>query len=171
MRALIVIDMLKDFIYEEGALYCGKKVKKIIPIVKKKINEAHKEGSVVIFLTDAHNKDDLEFKRFPPHCIKQSWGAEIIDELDVRKEDYIVPKTRYSGFYNTNLDAILKKHNITKADVVGVCTSICVMDTVGELKNRDIEVRIFKEGVADFDEEFHEFALKRMKRIYKAEIE
>jgi len=45
------------------------------------------------------------------------------------------------------------------------------MDTVGGLRNRDIKVRVFKEAVADFDEEFHEYALKRMKRIYKAEVE
>ncbi len=171
MRALIVVDMLKDFIYEKGTLYGGKKFEKIIPIIQEKIEEARQRGNVVIFLADAHAEDDMEFKSFPPHCIKGRWGSEIIDELDVGKGDYVISKARYSGFYNTNLEAVLKKHNITAADVVGVSTSICVMDTVGGLRNRDIKVRVFKEAVADFDEEFHEYALKRMKRIYKAEIE
>lgn len=171
MRALIVVDMLKDFIYEKGALYGGRKFEKIIPIIQKKIEEARQKEDMVIFLTDAHAEDDMEFKCFPPHCIKGNWGSEIIDELDVGKGDYVISKARYSGFYNTNLEAVLKKHNITAADVVGVCTSICVMDTVGGLRNRDIKVRVFKEAVADFDEEFHEYALKRMKRIYKVEIE
>ncbi len=171
MRALIIVDMLKDFIYEKGTLYGGKKFKKIIPVIRKRIEEAHQKRNVVIFLTSVHAEDDMGFKCFPPHCIKGKWGSEIIDELDVDKRDYVISKARYSGFYNTSLEAVLKKHNITAADVVGVCTSICVMDTVGGLRNRDIKVKVFKEAVADFDEEFHEYALKRMKRIYKAEVE
>jgi len=54
--------------------------------------------------------------------------------------------------------------------VVGVCTSICVMDTVGGLVDRDYAPIVPVRGVADFDPEAHEFALKRMKKIYGARI-
>lgn len=47
------------------------------------------------------------------------------------KKDLVIKKTRYSGFYETELDAVLKGNLIDKVEVVGVCTSICVMDTVG----------------------------------------
>jgi nicotinamidase/pyrazinamidase len=53
---------------------------------------------------------------------------------------------------------------------VGVCTNICVMDTVGGLANRDYNITVPRAGVADFDTEFHEFALKRMGKIYGARI-
>ncbi len=107
---------------------------------------------------------------FPRHSVRYSQGAEIISELPVGKKDIMVPKTRYSAFYGTRLDKILKENKITEAHVVGVLTSICVMDTVGGLRNRDYPVIVHKKGVADADPEFHRFSLERMRKIYGAKI-
>lgn len=170
MKALLVIDMLKDFINEDGALYCGRTSRKIIPFVRRKIEEFHKKRNLVVFICDSHDQNDLEFKIFPRHSVKGSPGAQIIDELPVRKRDVVVKKTRYSAFFNTNLGNILKKNKITEVHVVGVCTSICVMDTVGDLRNRDYKVFVYKKGVADFDLKAHEFSLKRMERTYAAKV-
>jgi nicotinamidase-related amidase len=158
--------MLKDFIEASGALYCGDESRRIIPFVKEKIEEFHRSGDLVIFIKDSHLEDDLEFKMFPRHCVKGTKGAEIIGELPVEPGDIIVEKTRYSAFYGTNLDKILKDRAVTEAHVVGVCTSICVMDTVGDLRDRDYPVVVYKEGVADFDSEAHRFSLRRMEKTY-----
>jgi nicotinamidase/pyrazinamidase len=56
-------------------------------------------------------------------------------------------------------------------EVVGVCTSICVMDTVGGLANRDYRIRVPRAGVADFDDEAHQQALQRMERLYGATVQ
>lgn len=169
-KALIVIDMLKDFIEKNGALYCGDKVRDIIPFVQKRIEEIRNTGGTVIFLQDNHSEDDPEFKMFPKHCIKGTKGAEVIDEIEINEDDIVIPKTRYSGFYNTELGKLLKEKKIGEVEVMGVCTSICVMDTVGDLRNRDYSVIVWKNGVADFDDESHSFALKRMEKIYGAKI-
>jgi len=170
MKALLVIDMLKDFLNKDGALYCGDESRKIIPFVKEKIEEFHREGDLVVFICDSHDPDDLEFKMFPRHCVAGTPGAEVIDELPLGKKDYIVRKTRYSAFYKTKLDKILKKKKINEVYVVGVCTSICVMDTVGDLRNRDYPVFVYKNGVADFDQKAHQFSLDRMKKTYGVKI-
>ncbi len=170
MRALFVIDMLKDFLNPDGALYCGDPSRKVIPFVKQKIEEFHNSGDLVIFICDSHDPDDLEFKVFPKHCVTGTKGAEIIDELPVEESDILIKKKRYSAFYGTNLDRFLKELKINEAHVVGVCTSICVMDTVGDLRNRDLSVIVYKKGVADFDPEAHEFALRRMEKTYAAKI-
>jgi nicotinamidase-related amidase len=170
MRALFVIDMLKDFLNTNGALYCGDSSRKIIPFVKLKIEEFHNNGDLVIFICDSHDPDDLEFKVFTKHCVTGTPGAEIIDELPVEESDIIIKKKRYSAFYGTNLDRVLENHNVNEAYVVGVCTSICVMDTVGDLRNRDLSVIVYKKGVADFDPEAHEFALRRMEKTYATKI-
>ncbi len=170
MRALFVIDMLNDFLNTDGALYCGDSSRKIIPFVKQKIEEFHKNRDLVIFVCDSHDPDDLEFNVFPKHCVAGTEGAEIIDELPVEGSDVIIKKKRYSAFYGTNLDEVLKKFKINEAQVVGVCTSICVMDTVGDLRNRDISVIVYKMGVADFDPKAHEFALQRMEKTYATKI-
>ena len=169
--ALIVVDMLNDFIDEKGALYCGQRARDIVPFVNQRL-EAHRlAGSLIVFLQDAHAKDDLEFEKFPPHCVAGTWGSRIIDELSPLNGEHVLGKTRYSGFYGTDLEKILAEYSPEAVEVVGVCTSICVMDTVGGLANRDYQTRVPKAGVADFDPEAHRFALQRMERLYGATIQ
>lgn len=168
---LIVVDMLNDFIDEKGALYCGQTARDIVPFVKKRIEFHRKAKNPVIYLQDAHAEDDLEFKKFPPHCIAGTWGSRIVEQLAPQSGEHVLSKTRYSGFYGTNLEALLSDYEPGEVEVVGVCTSICVMDTVGGLANRDYIIRVPKDGVADFDPEAHGFALSRMQRLYGAIIQ
>lgn len=170
MKALLIIDMIKDFINTDGALYCGDTSRKIIPFIQAKIAEFQRSDDLIVFICDSHEEDDLEFKMFPKHSVAGTEGAEIIDELPVREKDVIVRKKRYSAFYGTNLDVILKESDVSEVAVVGVCTSICVMDTAGDLRNRDYEVIVFKKGVADFDQKAHQFALERMSNVYGAKV-
>jgi nicotinamidase-related amidase len=107
---------------------------------------------------------------FPRHCVTGTPGAQVIPELKPGPGDTIVRKTRFSAFYGTRLEEILKRNRVKRADVVGVCTSICVMDTVGDLRNRDYQVTVYKKGVADFDQKSHRFALQRMEKTYGAEV-
>jgi nicotinamidase/pyrazinamidase len=169
-KTLIVVDMLNDFIDEKGALYCGPGAGAIVPFVRQRLEIARERGDLVIFLKDSHDENDKEFKRFPKHCVSGTWGNEIIPELVPMDTETVIEKKRYSGFYNTDLDNILAKSGIAAAEVVGVCTSICVMDTVGGLANRDYRITVPRDGVADFDAEFHGFALNRMEKTYGAEI-
>ena len=80
-KVLLVIDMLNDFMDPQGTLYCGDEARKIIPFIKRKIDEYEKKGEPVIYICDSHDEDDKEFTKFPPHAIKGTWGAEIISEL------------------------------------------------------------------------------------------
>ena len=168
--ALIVADMLRDFLEPQGTLYLGDAARGIIPFVAGKIEATRAGGGVVIYVCDAHAPDDKEFKLFAPHAVKGSRGAEIIPEFQVLPGDYRVEKTRYSSFYDTDLDDILKRERVERVEVVGVCTSICVMETVKELFDRDIPHLVYREGVADFDPEGHAFALKYMQTVLGAEV-
>ncbi len=98
--ALIVIDMLNDFVSENGALYVGETVKKIIPQIQKKIAKYRADNAPIIYICDWHEKDDPEFEMFPPHAMKESKGAEIHKDLRPQDEDTLVKKTSYSGFVN-----------------------------------------------------------------------
>ena len=169
-KALIVSDMLNDFIDENGALYCGESVHAIVPFIRERIDRYRRQGAAVIYLRDTHDTDDKEFEKFPPHCVAGTWGSEVISELAPIAGEPVVNKKRYSGFYGTDLEKILLEKEIDAVEVLGVCTSICVMDTVAGLDNRDYPVSVPVKGVADFDAEFHEFALKRTAQVYGARI-
>ncbi|MBW1741390.1 MAG: cysteine hydrolase [Deltaproteobacteria bacterium] len=169
-KALIVVDMLNDFVDEKGVLYCGQAARDIIPFIQARLEACRKSGDLVIYLQDSHTEDDKEFEKFPKHAVTGTWGHQIIPELAPQQGDIVIQKRRYSGFFETELSDLLKKHNIQEVEVVGVCTNICVMDTVGGLANRDYNITVPRGGVADFDPEFHAFALKRMDKIYGAKI-
>ncbi|MDW7668913.1 MAG: isochorismatase family cysteine hydrolase [Bacillota bacterium] len=170
MKILLVIDMLKDFMDREGVLYCGEDSEKIIPFIKNKIKEFQKDDAPVIYIADNHQEHDKEFEMFPKHCVKGTEGAEILGELLI-EDALVVKKSRYSGFFNTNLEELIYKYgkNI-EVHVVGVCTNICVMYTVEELRNRDIDTYVYKDGVASFDIKAHEFALKQMESVLGAKV-
>ncbi|MHB9073862.1 MAG: cysteine hydrolase family protein [Desulfobaccales bacterium] len=168
--ALIVADMLNDFLDPQGSLYMGPQAREIIPFISQKIAEFRSRGWVVIFVCDAHAPNDREFKYFPSHAVKGSWGSQIIPELTPALGDFRVEKTRYSAFSHTNLDDILKQEGIEEVHVVGVMTSICVMETIKELFDREIPGLVYRLGVADSNPEAHAFALKQMQRVLGAKV-
>jgi nicotinamidase/pyrazinamidase len=168
-KILIVVDMLNDFVDPDGALFFESGAS-IVPAVKRRIVAHRAEGNKIIYINDAHDKDDKEFDRFPPHAIAGTWGAEILAELVPEKADIVITKKRYSGFYGTNLDVHTVHALDAEVEVVGVATSICIMDTVGGLANRDIPVTVPADAVSDFDQVAHRFALSRMASIYGANV-
>ena len=169
-KALIIVDMLNDFIEEKGSLFCGNEARAIIPFIKERLETFRIRGDLVIYLKDSHDEYDKEFEKFPSHCVAGTWGNEIIPELSPKPGEKVIPKKRFSGFFGTDLEDILDTSGVEEVEVVGVCTSICVMDTVGGLANRDYKVTVPVKEVADFDAQFHEFSLKRMKQIYGASV-
>lgn len=58
--------------------------------------------------------------------IRGTWGTQIIEELKPEHEDIVVEKQRYSAFYQTNLDMILKTYDIKYLLFTGLATNICV---------------------------------------------
>ena len=168
--ALIVMDMLNDFLDPGGSLYVGAQAREIIPFVAQKIAEFRAPGRVVIFVCDAHAADDPEFRVFPAHTVKGSWGAGIIPELTPAPGDYRVEKTRHSAFDHTNLDDLLKQEQVEEVHVVGVMTSICVLSTVQDLSHRKLPGLVHRQGVADSDPEAHAAALKQIERVLGAKV-
>ncbi len=170
-KALLVIDMLVDFMEERGTLYCGEEARRIIPFVREKLEQARKERWPVLFICDRHLPDDREFHLFPRHCVAGEVGAEIIAELTPQPGERVIHKRRYSGFFGTDLDLHLGELGIEELYLVGVCTNICVLYTAADARMRGYPVHVFREGVASFDQEAHCFALQEMEKTLGVEVE
>lgn len=170
-KALLVIDMLNDFIKPEGALYIGEAAQQVTEEIKRIIGKARREGVPVIYICDNHRADDAEFKMFRPHCVKGTRGAEVVEELAPQPGDYIIPKRRYSAFFGTDLDATLREMGISELVLVGVCTNICVLYTAADARMLNYEVTVIKRAVASFSQEAHEFALKELENTLGVKIE
>ena len=168
-NAVLVIDMVRGFLEEGYPLYCGERARRIIPNIQRLLERELAQGSSVFFLCDRHAPDDEEFKMFPPHCIEGTAETEVIPELAKYKGE-IIPKRRYSAFFDTPLERKLKQLKPEKLIVCGVCTDICVCHTVSDARNRDYEVEVPVDCVASFDEKAHHFALGHMEQVLGAKL-
>lgn len=127
--AVLVVDMLKDFFKEGGAMVLeGGEV--LYAPHRKLLAAARAAGMPVLWLNQSLPPNDSLFEMRTVHCLAGSWGAEIVDELPVEASDIVVPKRRYSGFFQTTLDLNLRERGINTVIVTGVVTNICVRSTV-----------------------------------------
>ena len=169
-RALLVIDMLRDFIDPDGALSLGAAGREIIPAVSERLERARRRGDLVVFICDRHRPDDAEFEMFPPHCIVGTPGADIVSELQPEGGEAVVTKRRYSGFYGTELDILLREKSISGVELAGVCTNICVLYTAADARNRGYHVRVAPRAVAGLAQEAHDWALAEMEGTLGCEL-
>lgn len=168
-NALIVVDMQCGFMSPEGSLYCGEAARAIIPGIQKLAAREAAAGSLVVFTVDTHAPDDKEFAMFPPHCVAGTPDTEIIPELaGLARQHTILPKRRYSAFFETDLADRLADFQPEQVIVVGDCTDICVLHTVADLRNRDYPVWVPADLVASFDADAHAWALRHLKSILGA---
>lgn len=165
-EALLIIDMLNDFVLE-GAPLEVPDTRKIIPSIKRSIDIARKKGLPIIYVCDAHEQNDEEFSRFkwPAHAVKGTKGAQIIDELKPASEDILIEKTTYSGFYNTKLNEILKDLDIDTLYLTGCVTHICIMFTASDAVLRGYRVTVIEDAVAGLSKEDHDAGLRIMKNV------
>ncbi|MES0279022.1 MAG: isochorismatase family cysteine hydrolase [Dehalococcoidales bacterium] len=166
---VLVIDMLRGFLEEGNPLFCGQTARRIIPSIKTLLERELNRGSRVFFVCDRHAPDDAEFKMFPPHCITGTPEAEVIPEL-AKYPGELIPKKRYSAFYNTGLGTKLEHLKPERLIICGVLTNICVMHTTADARNRDYQVEVPVDCVASPDEQEHRFALQHMEKILGATL-
>jgi len=170
-KLLIVIDMLNGFCDEKGALFIGSEALKIIPFVASRVRKAYDESRKALFVCDNHRPEDAEFAQWPPHCIAGSWESKVVPEIPLdRESSVIIPKMTLSAFYNTKLDNALKELRPEAVEVLGVCTNICVLYAVFELRIRQYNVIVYRDGTATFDRDAHNFALKEMEKVLGAKV-
>ena len=106
-KALIIIDMLNDFI--NGSLSLAS-TDDMLENIKRVILFFRENNMPIVYSNDAHNKDDYEFSLWGEHAIVGTEGSKVISSIapDINK-DYIIPKRRYSAFTGTDLNILLKE--------------------------------------------------------------
>ncbi len=156
--ALLVIDMLNDFLDGRGAMPLDGGEVLYEPLTML-IDAARGTGSAVIWVCDEHPEHDREFDKRATHCLAGSWGSQIVPALEPRPEEHRVAKRRYSGFFETDLDLRLRELGIRHVVVVGVVTNICVRSTVHDAFFRDYDIIVPRECVMATSEREQESTL------------
>ena len=165
--AILVVDMLNDFV--TGALAC-ERGKAIVPATAKLLDAAREAGVPVIFCNDAHIAGiDRELKLWGDHAIAGTKGAEVIPELKLSNKDFVVPKRRYSGFFQTDLDILLKELGVKTVIMTGLHAHMCVRHTSADAYCLGYDVVVAKEATDSFTEEDYISGLAYLKTCYGAD--
>ena len=162
--AMIVVDMQNAYLDDEGSMNKSgmdiTELKKTVLPVSSLITACRSADVPIIFtryVLRADYKDaGLRSVRGPKFkeinsLVMGTWDSELDPRMDQRLEDYVLDKTRYSSFYNTSLEVILRGLGVDTLIVCGVTTEICVESTIRDAYFRDFKIIVPKDAVAAMD--------------------
>jgi ureidoacrylate peracid hydrolase len=175
--AVVVVDMQNDFASPGGMfdragidIRC---IRAIVPNVQAVLGAARDAGLTIVYLKMGFSPDLIDagypnsptwHKHVPLHVgdavtspdgqpsrilVRDCWNTDIIAELRPVEGDIVLYKTRYSGFYATQLDAVLRSRGIEQLVVVGATTSVCVESTVRDAMFRDYHCVVIADATAE----------------------
>ncbi len=165
--ALLVVDMLKEFVYGRLGF---ENARKIVPNIVKLVKEARKRKIPIFFICDSHKQEDYELKIWGPHALEGSEEAQLIPQLKPEEGEGIIKKNTYDGFFKTSLEKELKKKRVSEVILAGIMSDICVQHTAAGAFFREFKVVIVKDAVAALTKERNDAALNYMKKNYGAKI-
>jgi len=165
-RALLVIDMLEDFV-RPGAPLEVPRTRDILPAMRRRVSRARRGGELVVYVCDSHRKNDPEFARmgWPPHAVAGTKGAAVVREISPEPGDVVVEKKTYSGFHRTHLSSVLRRLGIRSLSLSGCVTNICILYTAADAAMRGYDVTVEESVVAGLDDKSHRFALEQMEKV------
>ena len=177
---LVVVDVINGFI-KEGNMK-DEYINRIVPGIKKEVEKyLDDDFKEVFYIRDCHNKDSLEFKKFPLHCLKETSESEMVDELKVYQDKVRTYfKNSTSAIFAPGLlDDINSMSNLEKVVIVGCCSDICVINFAIPLTNyfdqinKDVSINVIEELIETYDSNNHsrdEYNLISKKLLLQAGI-
>jgi nicotinamidase-related amidase len=166
--ALIVIDVQKG---EVMAADCG------IPImaggaerharIRTLVRAARVAGVPVVFIQEVHKRTLVDFGRELDgtegiHALEGDEATELADGLDPQPDEYLIRKRRYSAFFATELDLVLRSYGAQTLILLGALTDVCVHYTFADAHQHDYRCRVVTDCVGGSSRDAHEAALRAM---------
>lgn len=166
---VLIVDMQNDFAHPEGELY-NPDAKETIRDMVDFTQRARGAGLPVWYTQDTHQEDDPEFEIWGEHCREGSWGWEIVDELSPHEDDLVFRKSRYDGFYGTDLDQQLRVHERDGLIIAGTVSNICVHYTAASAGLRFMDVIHPIDLISSLTEFDYHASLRQANWLFQAEL-
>ncbi len=172
--ALIVVDMQKEFLSGEGLIpvWGGPA---IIPNVNRLMAAFRKKNHPVFLTRMIYNNPELDggatarfwgMDRNSMILRDGTWHAELDDRLNLSGDDIIITKRRYSAFFGTELETLLRSHGAHEVIIAGVSSHICCEATAHDALFREFDVYFLLDGTGGNDEAAHCAVLKNIGAVY-----
>ena len=169
--ALVVVDVQNDFVESQTSASAAG----ILPRLKQMLTAARKVGVKIVytqaFVSDLTSSDVWRSglsKRShgADFCRQGSWGSEIHSEVTPVAGDIVIPKYRYSAFIGTNLEVILRAHEVKSLIFTGLATNVCVESSVRDAYQRDYWTVTMSDCTAASALELHHASLRSIERNF-----
>ena len=137
------------------------------------IDRARTCGIPVIFIQEVHRPDFVDFGREldgseDVHCLENNPDTEIaIEEMGFQPTDYLIKKRRYSAFFGTDFEILLRGLKIDTLLLCGGLTDVCIHYTFVDGHQSDYFCRVIEDCVAGSSEDAHEAALRAIEYLQK----
>jgi ureidoacrylate peracid hydrolase len=183
--ALLVIDVQNGFVSKGGSYDLlgmdTSHYREIIPKIRDLINlcknvripifytQAVRESSGIDLLTRSHKilpKSREERIKKKPICVRETWDAEIIDEIKPSEGDHVVIKRRDSAFHDTEIGVWLRSLKIDTLIFCGIDTSICVETSLRDAFNIGYDIVLISDATASNNKKHYESTLENVKGYY-----
>jgi ureidoacrylate peracid hydrolase len=156
--ALLVVDMQYFFLDPASPTYtCGGQA--IIPNIQKAIRAFRQAGRPVIYSRHVHHPDGLDAGImgwwWEGMCLEGSPESEIHRDIAPIGNEKVINKHRYSAFYNTDLETILRTLKVEDLVMTGIMTNMCCESTTRDAYFRDYRVFFTADGTGSVTEEMH----------------
>lgn len=167
--ALLIIDMISDFEFEDGEklFVNAEPVAENIARLKKKAGQSK---IPVVYVNDNFGKWQSDFKKLLEHCADEKVrGSKIARLLAPDDEDYFVLKPKNSGFFSTSLDVLLEYLGAKTLILTGVASNICILFTANDAYMRDFDLVVPRDCTAANEKEQNDLTLDFLEKVLKAD--
>ena len=183
--ALLVIDVQNGFVSKGGSYdLLGMETshyREVVPKINNLINlcrnigipifytQAVRESSGIDLLTRSHKilpKSREERIKKKPICVRETWDAEIVNDIKPAEGDHVVIKRRDSAFHDTEIGVWLRSLNIDTLIFCGIDTSICVESSLRDAFNIGYNVVLISDATASTNKKHYESTLENVKGYY-----
>lgn len=134
------------------------------------IEAARAAGVPIVFFQEVHRRNMVDFGRELDgsegvHLLEGDGGTAISPALGVRSDDYVIAKRRYSCFFGTEFEILLRGLGADTLILIGGHTDVCIHYTFVDAHQRDYFCRVVEDVVAGSSLEAHEAALRAMEYL------
>lgn len=167
--ALVVVDMQRDFVDEDGALPAAD-AREAVPRIRRLLDWARRRGITVFYTQDTHLEGDPEWGIWGRHAERGTPGWEIVEELAPREDELVFRKVRYDAFYGTHLEHEIRRRGIDTLIICGTVANICVHYTAASAGLRWLKVIHPVDALGSLTPFDREAALRQASFLFQATL-
>jgi ureidoacrylate peracid hydrolase len=156
--AMIVVDMQNDFVAPGGGLETPA-ARAMVPRLVEALKICRSNGIKVIYTTHVHRRDGSDMGLFDMHppianrnaAVDGTPGIEIYSEVAPAAGEHVIKKHRYSGFFGTDLDIVLRGWGVDTVIISGTTTENCCHATARDAMFHNYRVVFLSDATATYD--------------------